>query len=111
MYVNLRDKLFSSRYSKLLMNHYGSPIAFEQVQYVDLHNNHLSGPLPDSWAYMTAAVFLSLSYNSLTGSLPSNWSTLYEVCICPFWLSCATAVGALVSQSNACKTGDTVRQA
>ncbi len=46
------------------------------VEYLDLHGNHLVGPIPDDLQDLVGLRFLNLSGNALTGSIPAALGSL-----------------------------------
>jgi hypothetical protein len=43
---------------------------------LDLSQNTLTGPLPDSWSRLAQLQHVNLSYNDFGGQLPETWSAM-----------------------------------
>lgn len=94
-------------------------MTLQNLKYLSLKNNSLSGPLPDSWNNLTSLLYINLAWNAFNGSVPSTWTNWPKVCSSYLVVYVSTVCAPQLSAKHAsmlygkdnCKNGTTVCKA
>ena len=62
----------------------------QHLGWLSLHDNKLSGTIPDVWATLQRLTYLSLSSNTLTGGVPQSFSNLTSLRVLNLAANCLT---------------------
>ncbi|XP_028208030.1 receptor-like protein EIX1 isoform X4 [Glycine soja] len=50
-----------------------------QIEYIDISNNHFSGKIPDCWSHFKSLSYLDLSHNNFSGRIPTSMGSLVDL--------------------------------